>query len=148
MSSKTFIILKPDALERGLVDQITGRFLKAGFKIEHIHYRVVDYRLIKEHYKEVILREGEGFKDWLKIAFVGKPTIPMILGHDSDDGITIARELIGHYRPDRAKPGTIRHDYGIPVLDQNMPSMNLIHASDSQDAYNKEKNLWFKATLY
>ena len=51
MGSKTFIILKPDALERGLVDLVMQRFLEAGFSIEHIHYRIVDKILIRSHYK-------------------------------------------------------------------------------------------------
>lgn len=148
MSSKTFIILKPDALERGLVDQVMQRFLDADFTIEHIHYRIVDKMLIRNHYKEVIEREGPGFIDWLDVAFVNRATIPMILSHPSDDGISIARALLGNRRPEHAEKGTIRGDFGIPVPDQTKPAMNLIHASDSDASFEKESNLWFHAPKF
>lgn len=144
MSSRTFIILKPDALERGLVDQIMQRFLESDFVIEHINYRVIDEELIHDHYAEVIVREGPDFAVWLDDNFIGKSAIPMILTHPKDNGIEIARALLGHRRPEQAKAGTIRGDFGIPVLDQEIPAMNLVHASDSKISYNKEMNLWFK----
>lgn len=147
MSSRTFIILKPDALERGLVDPVMQRFLDAGFVIEHIHYRIVDGTLIRKHYQDVITREGPGFVSWLDDVFVGKPTIPMILIHPSDNGISLARQLLGHRRPEQAKKGTIRGDFGIPVDDPNLPAMNLVHASDSPESFNKEMNLWFKLNM-
>lgn len=145
MSSRTFIVLKPDALERGLVDKVMQRFLEKGFIIEHIHYRVIDQPLILQHYKEVIEREGPEFKAWLDRAFVGKPAIAMILIYPEADGIKVARSLLGHYRPDKAEPGTIRGDYGIHIKDSDEPSMNLVHASDSELAFDKEKNLWFQS---
>jgi nucleoside-diphosphate kinase len=148
MGSRTFIILKPDALERGLVDLVMQRFLEAGFVVEHIHYRIVDKLLIRKHYAEVIEREGPAFVDWLDEAFVGKATIPIILTHEREDGITLARELLGNRRPEHAKDGTIRGDYGIKHNDPNLPSLNLVHASDSEASFDKEKNLWFKATRY
>ncbi len=148
MSSRTFIILKPDALERGLVDSVMQRFINAGFTIEHIHYRIVDKILIRNHYKEVIEREGPNFVTWLDKAFVGKATIPMTLTYPEDNGIQVARDLLGHRRPEQALKGTIRGDFGIAVLDPDEPAMNLIHASDSNQAFDKEKNLWFKATVY
>lgn len=144
MSSRTFIILKPDALERGLVDKVTQRFLDVGFVIEHLNYRVIDQALIEDHYSDVIKREGPGFVTWLEEAFVGKPAIPMILTYPREEGIVKARALLGHRRPEQAEKGTIRGDYGIPVLDPNQPAMNLVHASDSESSFNKEKNLWFR----
>lgn len=148
MSSKTFVILKPDALERGLVHQVMQRFFDAGFKIEHLHYRVVDKHLIRSHYDEVILREGPEFVDWLDEFFVGKPTIPMVLSYPGNDGIQLARDMLGHRSPHQAEPGTIRGDLGLKTGDPNGPSMNLIHASDSIEAYEKEKDLWFNATKF
>lgn len=147
MSSRTFIILKPDALERGLVDLVMQRFLEAGFSIEHIQYRMIDHELITDHYKEVIEREGPDFIKWLDRELVGKPALPMILSHPSESGITIARNLLGNRRPEKAEKGTIRGDFGIPVLDPNIPAMNLVHASDSELSFDKEQNLWFKSTV-
>lgn len=143
MSSRTFIILKPDALERNLVDEVMQRFLAAGFIIEHINYRIIDKELIHTHYKDVIVREGPRFELWLDEFFVGKASLPMILLHPEAEGITIARGLLGNRRPEKAEKGSIRGDYGIPVLDPNEPAMNLVHASDSVESFNKEKNLWF-----
>lgn len=143
MSSRTFIILKPDALERNLVDQVMQRFIEAGFVIEHINYRMIDSELIHAHYKEVIEREGKDFELWLDKCFVGKASLPMILIHPEENGIKIARSLLGNRRPEKAEKGTIRGDLGIPVLDPNEPAMNLVHASDSEESFNKEKNLWF-----
>lgn len=148
MSSKTFVILKPDALERGLVDKVMQRFFEAGFNIEHLHYRVVDKHLIRSHYDEVIKREGPEFVDWLDEHFVGKPTIAMVLTYPEDDGITLARKMLGHRSPPQAELGTIRGDYGIKTVDPDGPSMNLVHASDSIEAFEKEKKLWFKATQF
>ncbi len=148
MGSRTFIILKPDALERGLVDLVMQRFLQAGFVIEHMHYRVVDKLLIRNHYKEVIEREGPDFVGWLDEAFVGKATIPIILTHEREDGIELARDLLGNRRPELAEKGTIRGDYGIKHNDPDKPSMNLVHASDSESSFDKERNLWFKAIRY
>ena len=145
MSSKTFIILKPDALERGLVDAVMQRFLEVGFAIEHIHYRIIDQPLIRQHYVDVIRREGPEFQDWLDVAFVGKPAIAMIMTHPQEDGIKLARKLLGHRRPELAEAGTIRGDFGIAVADPNEPAMNLVHASDSKSAFDKEKNLWFQS---
>lgn len=143
MSSRTFIILKPDALERNLVDEVMQRFLGAGFVIEHINYRIIDKELIHDHYKEVIVREGPDFVKWLDEFFVGKPSLPMILLHPEQDGIKLARSLLGNRRPEKAEKGSIRGDFGIPVMDPNEPAMNLVHASDSEESFNKEMNLWF-----
>lgn len=144
MSSRTFIILKPDALERGLVDKVMQRFLEVGFVIEHVNYRMIDQGLIYDHYSEVIKREGPEFKAWLDKEFVGKPAIPMILTYPQEEGIVKARALLGHRRPEQAEKGSIRGDYGIPVEDPKQPAMNLVHASDSESSFNKEKNLWFR----
>lgn len=143
MGSKTFIVLKPDALERGLVDQVTQRFLQAGFIIEHIHYRIIDKSLILDHYKDVIKREGPGFVDWLDREFVGKPALAMILTYPQMNGINVARDLLGDRRPEKAEKGTIRGDFGIPAVSSDQPAMNLVHASDSERSFDKERNLWF-----
>lgn len=143
MSSRTFIVLKPDALERGLVDQVTQRFLKEGFVIEHLHFRMVDQELIYSHYKEVIEREGPTFKDWLDEEWVGKPAIAMILTYPKSEGIIVARNLLGHRSPSLAEKGTIRGDFGLKLEVSDGPSMNLVHASDSRESFDKELNLWF-----
>jgi len=143
MSSRTFIVLKPDALERGLVDQVTQRFLMEGFVIEHLHFRLVDQELIYNHYKEVIEREGPAFKDWLDDEWVGKPAIAMILTYPKSEGIIVARNLLGHRSPSLAEKGTIRGDFGLKLEDPDLPSMNLVHASDSRESFDKELNLWF-----
>jgi len=148
MSSRTFIILKPDALERGLVDAVMQRFFNEGFVVEHMHYRVIDRVLIKKHYEKVIEREGPEFIHWLDKEFVGKPAIPIILTHENDDGITVARNILGNRRPESAEKGSIRGDYGIGQMDPAKPAMNLVHASDSEEAFDKEKNLWFRATRF
>ena len=67
----------------------------------------------------------------------------MILLHPEENGIKIARALLGNRRPEKAEKGTIRGDFGIPVLNPDEPAMNLVHASDSEESFNKEKNLWF-----
>ncbi len=143
MGSKTFIVLKPDALERGLVDQITQRFLHAGFAIDHIQYRIISRELILDHYKEVIQREGPEFIDWLEREFVGKPAIAMILTYPQMNGIEVARDLLGNRRPEKAAKGTIRGDLGVSGSSPDQPTMNLVHASDSEHSFDKEKNLWF-----
>ena len=147
MSSRTFILLKPDALERGLVDQVMQRFFEKGYLIENLHYRVIDRELIRRHYSEVIKREGPAFVDWLDMEFVGKPALAMVLSYPGDDGISLGREILGNRRPSIAEKGTIRGDFGVPAPDPDTPAMNLIHASDCFEAFEAERALWFGDAL-
>jgi nucleoside-diphosphate kinase len=143
----SLIILKPDALERELVDHIVKRFISDGFHIEMIGYKMVNESLIYDHYKSVIELYGDDFKEKARKAYVGKTMIPIILSYDGENAIQSARSLIGATDPSKATKGTIRGDLGSDEMDkaiiENRICENLIHGSDSFDSFREEVILWF-----
>ena len=106
MKTYAFIIMKPDALERELVETISQRFRNEGFSIEKIGYRNVDEQLILNHYQEVIERFGESFKAAVISSYAGKGMIPMLLSQDSPAAVVNSRALTGATDPSKAEQGT------------------------------------------
>lgn len=151
MKTYAFIIMKPDALERELVDTITQRFRSEGFSIERIGYRNVDEKLIVKHYQEVIERFGESFKAAVVRGYAGKGMIPILLSQESKNAIANSRALTGATDPSKAEKGTIRGDYGYDKLEaanqENRSCNNLLHCSDSQISLQEEAKLWFGEAL-
>lgn len=147
MKSYAFIIMKPDALDRELVETITHRFKIDGFEIERIGYRNVDEKLILEHYAEVIERFGESFKEALIRTYVGKGMLPILLSQKGHEAISNSRTLTGSTDPSSALTGTIRGDYGVDTMEaannENRCCNNLLHCSDSLLSLTKETKLWF-----
>jgi nucleoside-diphosphate kinase len=147
MKEYCFIALKPDALERQLVDVIIKQFVNSGFHIETFGYKIIDELLIFNHYKQLLNTYGDVFKDKVRRGFVGKPMIPVILSYENENAISVARKIIGATDPAKAEAGTIRGDLGIDSLEkavcENRICYNLIHGSDSHSSYLEEVNLWF-----
>jgi nucleoside-diphosphate kinase len=143
----SFIMLKPDALERQLALTIIQRLKVKDIAIEIFDYRLVSEDLIFQHYSDVIAKFGDAFKEMATNAFVGKYVIPMIISSSDENIISIVRKTVGATDPFKAAPGTIRGDLG----NDNMESAtlevrccaNLIHASDSYESYLSEAKLWF-----
>lgn len=151
MKTYAFIIMKPDALERELVETISQRFRNEGFSIEKIGYRNVDEQLILNHYQEVIERFGESFKAAVISSYAGKGMIPMLLSQDSPAAVVNSRALTGATDPSKAEQGTIRGDYGDDTMEaanlENRSCNNLLHCSDSEVSLLEEAKLWFGEAL-
>jgi nucleoside-diphosphate kinase len=133
MSDRTLVLLKPDAVERGLVGTIIGRFEAKGLRIVALDQRTLDKETLARHYEEHV---GKGFYDDL-VSFMSRgPVIAMVL-EGPEDTWDVVRTLIGATNPRQAAPGTIRGDLGILFTE------NLVHGSDSAPSAQRETSIFF-----
>ncbi|MBC8611677.1 Nucleoside diphosphate kinase [uncultured Ruminococcus sp.] len=143
----SFIMLKPDALKRHLVEQIMQYFKKEGIEIERLGFKKVDEQLIDVHYAHVIEKYGDVFRSRLMDYFNGQDTIPMILKSGKESLVADIRRIVGATDPSKADHGTIRGDLGDDSFDrcasENRSCYNLIHASDSFENAKEETAVWF-----
>jgi len=130
---KTLIILKPDALQRGLVGRILTRFEDKGFQVLALKAMHISRELAEKHYA---VHKGKPFYDRLINYITSSPVVVMVLG--AINGITVARKMLGATFGSKAEPGTIRGDFSLSN------SFNLIHGSDSPEAAAFEIGLYFK----
>jgi nucleoside-diphosphate kinase len=147
--TSTFIILKPDALKRGLREDILNYFKDRDFQVVRENVVTVDQKRILDHYQEVIERIGsEDFRQAVLREFVGEVVCTVELTHLRTDTVAWVRDLIGSTDPAAARPDTIRGFYGDDSMAdaraENRMLRNLIHASDSDDNVQKELVLWFE----
>ncbi|PQV65516.1 nucleoside diphosphate kinase [Abditibacterium utsteinense] len=129
---KTLIVLKPDAVQRGLCGEILARFEKRGFQISALKSLTVSKELAEEHYSE---HAEKPFFPGLVEFITGAPSVAMVL--ESQDAIALSRQMIGATNPLNAATGTIRGDL------TNDKQFNLVHGSDSAEAATREIALWF-----
>ena len=133
MSDRTLVLLKPDAVERGLVGQILSRFEAKGLKIVAMDLRTLDQATLARHYEEHV---GKGFYADL-VAFMSRgPVVAMALEGPSDTW-EVVRSMMGATNPRNAAPGTIRGDLGILFTE------NLVHGSDSLASAERELGIFF-----
>jgi nucleoside-diphosphate kinase len=133
MSDRTLVLLKPDAVERGLVGQIVGRFELKGLTIVAMDLRTLDADTLARHYEEHV---GKGFYDDL-VTFMGRgPVVAMVL-EGPEDTWEVVRTMVGATNPRKADAGTIRGDMGIQLTE------NLVHASDSLASAEREASIFF-----
>ena len=133
MSDRTLVLLKPDAVERGLVGTIIARFEAKGLRIAALDQRSLDKETLARHYEEHV---GKGFYDDL-VAFMSRgPSVVFVL-EGPQDTFKVVRTLMGATNPRDAAPGTIRGDLGIELTE------NLVHGSDSQESALREIGVWF-----
>lgn len=148
MKTYALIIMKPDALDEGLVEPIIRRFIEKGFQIEMMGFKSADETLILTHYAHVVEKLGESFKQMAIVAYVGKPMIPIILSQEGENAIANSRELTGATNPATAEKGTIRGDLGTDSFEnadrEERVCYNLIHCSDSVESLLTEMKLWFE----
>jgi nucleoside-diphosphate kinase len=134
---RTFVICKPDAVERGLVGEIIARFERKGLHLTRAELRTIDRATAEIHYEE---HQGKPFFEDL-IAFITRsPAMLMVVeGPDDagDDIYAVVRNLMGSTNPATAAPGTIRGDFGLVVTE------NLVHGSDSDESAAREINIFF-----
>ena len=130
---RTFIMLKPDAVMRGLMGEIIERFETRGFKLVALKFMQADQELLQTHYSDL---SKKGFFPEL-IRYMGSgPVVPMVF--EGLNAVKQGRSMLGATNPKDSAPGTIRGDLCIDV------GRNIIHGSDSVESANKEISLWFK----
>ena len=144
----TFILLKPDALKRGLVEPILSMFEESGLHIVQSKRVIVTQDKIINHYKEVIERlDLPHFQGAILDFFEGEEVLIAIVESEHDT-VSKVRTLIGATDPKKAEPNTVRGTYGIDSFEQANAEkrmiQNLIHASDSKEAAQYETQLWFE----
>lgn len=130
---RTFVIVKPDGVQRGLVGEITARLEKRGLKLVAAKFLAVSQELAQKHYA---VHMGKPFYDGLIRYITASPVMAMVW--EGPNAVALVRQTMGATRPHEAAPGTIRHDFGLVV------GRNLTHASDSVENANAEIALWFQ----
>jgi nucleoside-diphosphate kinase len=133
LANRTLVLLKPDAVERGLVGQIIARFEAKGLAIVALDLRTLDADLLAQHYAEHV---GKGFYDDL-VAFMSRSPVVAMVVEGPEDTWEVVRSMMGATNPRQAAPGTIRGDLGIEVTE------NLVHGSDSAESAEREVKLFY-----
>lgn len=134
MSQQTLVLIKPDAVARGLVGEVLGRLERKGLRIEAMRLRTMDAALADAHYAEHVEKP---FYPPLKEFMTSGPLVSLIVS--GDEAITVVRALAGSTDGRAATPGTIRGDLSLSNRE------NLIHASDSPESAKREIALWFES---
>ena len=133
---RTFIIVKPDGVQRGLVGQIISRFERRGLKLVAMKMIHVSEELASEHYA---VHKERPFYGSLISYITSSPVVAMVV--EGTNAITVVRNTVGATNPTDAAPGTIRADFGLEI------GRNLVHASDGPDTAASETALWFGEDL-
>jgi nucleoside-diphosphate kinase len=131
-TSRTLILVKPDAFERGLTGEILARFERKGLRIVAMRQLTIDEEFAGRHYEEHI---DKPFFGELVEFITGGPLVAAVM--EGPEATTAARQLIGATNPLEAGPGSIRGDFALEV------TFNLVHGSDSPESAEREIALWF-----
>jgi len=133
-TERTFVMVKPDGFQRGLISEVLERFENRGLKIVGAKFMQMDHELAQQHYAE---HEGKPFYEDLVDFITSGPVFAMVL--DGQDATRQVRRMMGATDPAEAEPGTIRGDYGLDL------GRNVIHGSDHEDegANEREIDLFF-----
>ena len=130
--SRTLILVKPDAFERGLTGEVIARFERKGLRISAMRQLTADEAIANEHYAE---HTDKPFFGELVDFITGGPLVAIVF--DGNDAVVAARQLIGATNPLEAAPGSIRGDFATEV------TFNLVHGSDSDESAEREISIWF-----
>ena len=134
MVERSLVLLKPDAVERGLVGRILTRFEEKGLKLVGLKMRIFPEKLLREHYA---VHEQRSFFEGLVRFMSNGPVVALAL--EGRNAIHVVRALLGKTDGAESPPGTIRGDFGLSR------SHNLVHGSDSAAAAATELGLWFSS---
>jgi nucleoside-diphosphate kinase len=132
VSERTLVLIKPDAVRRGLTGEVLARLERKGLRLEAAELRTMDPALADEHYAEHV---DKPFYPPLKEFMTSGPLLALVVS--GDEAIAVVRALAGATDGRKAAPGTIRGDLSLSNRE------NLIHASDSADSAAREIALWF-----
>jgi len=132
-AERTFIMIKPDGVKRGLIADIIKRFEQRGYKLVALKMMQPDSTLLNEHYGDL---KTKAFFPGLIRHITSGPVVAMVW--EGKDVVKQGRQMLGETDPLKSKPGSIRGDYSIDM------GRNIIHGSDSVESANIEIDLWFK----
>jgi nucleoside-diphosphate kinase len=132
VAERTLVLIKPDAMQRGLAGEILSRFEQRGLEVRAAKLVHVDRELAERHYAEH--REKPFFGE-LTDFITSAPTLALVL--EGEAAVGVVRTTIGATDPTNADPGTIRGDLALAMPD------NLVHGSDSAESAEREIALWF-----
>jgi nucleoside-diphosphate kinase len=133
MADRTFVICKPDAVERGLTGEIIRRFENKGLKLVAAELRTIDAETAGKHYAEHAEKPFFGEL----VSFIGRSPAMLLVLEGPEDTWKVVRTMMGVTNPRESAPGTIRGDYGIEVTE------NLVHGSDGPESAAREIALFF-----
>jgi nucleoside-diphosphate kinase len=131
---RSLVLIKPDAMQRGLAGEIISRIERRGLKIVAMKMLRMDRTLAQRHYA---VHEGKAFFDDLVKFITSSPIIAIVF--QGENAVEVIRQTMGQTDPTKAHSGTIRGDFGIDI------GHNLVHGSDSLENASKEINLFFSA---
>lgn len=129
---RTFLMIKPDAVQRNLIGEVVSRLERKGLKLVAAKLFQANEELAKEHYAEHV---GKPFYNKLVSFITSGPVFAMVV--EGKNVVEVTRTIVGETNPTKAAPGTIRGDYGIDL------GRNIIHGSDSNESAAREISLWF-----
>ena len=131
-TERTFVMVKPDGVERGLVGEVIGRLERKGLTLQQMRMLTIDEELARRHYAEHV--EKGFFGDLL--AFITRgPVVAMQWA--GEEAVAVSRTLMGVTDPKKAAPGTIRGDFGLIMTE------NIVHGSDSVESAERELLIFF-----
>ena len=133
---RTFVMVKPDGVQRGLIGEIIGRFERRGLKIVGWKMVQVSEALARQHYA---VHEGRPFFAGLITYITSAPVVAMVV--EGTNAVVAVHQTVGATKPFEAAPGTIRADFALEI------GRNLVHASDGQETAATEIALWFGEEL-
>ena len=129
---RSFVIIKPDAVQRGKIGEIVSRFERKGFKIVGMKLVSITREQAERQYS---CHKGKPFFDSLVDFMISGPSVVMVV--EARDALVLVRKLMGATDPLKAEPGTVRGDYAVDI------KHNLIHGSDCADSYAYEYPIYF-----
>ena len=133
-SERTFVVLKPDTVRRGLVGEVLSRYEAKGLRVVALEQRTIDAALADQHYAEHVEKE---FYPPLRAFVLSGPLVALVL--EGDEAVEVVRALNGATDGRKAAPGTIRGDLSLSNRE------NLVHGSDSLESAEREIAIWFPA---
>jgi nucleoside-diphosphate kinase len=134
VKNRTFVMLKPDAVERGLVGEIIARLERKGLTLAAADLRTVDRGFAEEHYDE---HRAKPFFGELVEFLTRSPVVPMVVEGPDENTYLLVRKIVGATKVEDAEPGSIRGDFA------TITTENLVHASDGHESAAREISLWF-----
>jgi nucleoside-diphosphate kinase len=137
MRQQTLVLIKPDGVMKGVIKEIRQRYTDVGLTVVKERALYMQEHGVRDFYKE---HQGRFYFEGLILSMIGGPTVAMLL--EGEDAIAVVRRLNGATNPEKAEPGTIRHDFksaGGPF--------NIVHGSDSPEAVERESAIVFSGTM-
>ncbi|MEW6201822.1 MAG: nucleoside-diphosphate kinase [bacterium] len=130
---RTFVMIKPDGVQRGLVGEVIRRLERRGLRIAAIKMMHIEPELAERHYVE---HRGKPFFDSLIDFVTSAPVVAMVV--EGTAAVTLVRNMMGALKPEEALPGSIRGDF------TTSKSYNIVHGSDSPENAEREISFFFK----